>query len=92
MNDEPPKLADVIVELCTKAAPDGTVDPEEIAKTFMKLVPSKNLVTWEGYLLPVRDNAVKLAKEGKIVIYRKGVPADPETFKGVYRLGLPKAS
>ncbi len=90
--DEPPKLADVIVELCTKAAPDGTVDPEEIARTFMKLVPSKNMVTWEGYLLPVRDNAVKLAREGKIVIYRKGEPADPDTFKGVYRLGLPKAS
>ncbi len=76
--DEPPKLADVIVELCTKAAPDGTVDPEEIARTFMKLVPSKNMV--------------KLAREGKIVIYRKGEPADPDTFKGVYRLGLPKAS
>ncbi len=80
MSEEPPKLADVIVELCTKAAPDGTVDPEEIARTFMKLVPSKNMVTWEGYLLPVRDNAVKLAREGKIVIYRKGVPADPDTF------------
>jgi len=24
------------------------------------------------------------------VIYRKGKPADPDDFKGIYRLGLPK--
>jgi len=85
---EPPKLADVILDLCTKAGASETVDPEEIARTFAKLVPSKNVVTWEGYLLPVKDNVVKLAREGKVIIYRKGEPVDPDTFKGVYRVGI----
>ena len=30
-----------------------------------------------------------LARQGKIVILRHGKPADPEAFKGVYRLRLP---
>ena len=37
----------------------------------------------------VRNAAIGLARAGKIVIYRKGEPADPEDFRGVYRLGLP---
>jgi hypothetical protein len=32
---------------------------------------------------------VRLAKDGVIAIYRKGKPVDPDTFKGVYRIGLP---
>ncbi|HEY5226033.1 MAG TPA: DUF3253 domain-containing protein, partial [Methylovirgula sp.] len=47
---------------------------------------------WQGYLQSVRDTAVALAKEGRIVIYRKGALADPATFRGVYRLGAPNIS
>jgi hypothetical protein len=32
--------------------------------------------------------AVRLALDGRITIYRKGKPVDPNDFKGVYRLGL----
>jgi len=34
---------------------------------------------------------VRLADAGRIVIYRKGKPADPHDFRGVYRLGLPRS-
>jgi hypothetical protein len=37
----------------------------------------------------VRNSARVLAREGKIVITRHGKPADPENFKGVYRLRMP---
>jgi hypothetical protein len=37
----------------------------------------------------VRNTARGLARQGKIVITRHGKPADPEKFKGVYRLRLP---
>ncbi len=30
------------------------------------------------------------AVAGRLVIYRKGKPADPSDFRGVYRLGLPR--
>jgi hypothetical protein len=35
---------------------------------------------------------VALARAGKIVIYRKGTPVDPDDFRGVYRLGAPNIS
>ena len=35
--------------------------------------------------------AVKLMKEGRLVITRKGRPVDPDDFRGVYRLSLPSS-
>lgn len=40
---------------------------------------------------PVRRAAVKLMKDGRLVITRKGRPVDPDDFRGVYRLVLPAA-
>ena len=45
---------------------------------------------WYGLLVPIRRSAVALAQAGRLVIYRKGKPADPNDFRGVYRLGLPR--
>ncbi len=45
---------------------------------------------WHSLLMPIRRMAVKLALDGRLVIYRKGKPADPNDFRGVYRLGLPR--
>lgn len=83
----PPKLAEFILDLCAAAEPSQTLDPEDIAKAFAKVAGNPNVVTWEGYLLSVKDNAVKLAKDGKIKVYRKGVAVDPAELKGVYRIG-----
>ena len=41
---------------------------------------------WDGQ---VRGVAVGLTRLGKVVILRHNKPADPETFKGVYRLRFP---
>lgn len=86
--DATPKIADVILELCKKAPAPGTIDPVDAAKAFAEVSGRGRSAPWEGYLQPVRDNAVQLAKQGKIIIYRKGVPADPDTFKGPYKLGI----
>ena len=86
-----PKLADVMIQLSAKAGPTQTVDPADIARAFFDVI-NRPSVPWQGYLQTVRDTAVALAKEGKIVIYRKGTPVDPETFRGVYRLGVPNIS
>jgi hypothetical protein len=45
---------------------------------------------WHALLAPIRRSAVALAQAGRLVIYRKGKPADPNDFRGVYRLGLPR--
>ena len=62
----------------------GTLSPPEIAHL---LAPEGD---WHALLMPIRRAAVKLALEGRLVIYRKGKPADPNDFRGVYRLGLPR--
>lgn len=45
---------------------------------------------WHALLVHIRRSAVELAQAGRLVIYRKGKPADPSDFRGVYRLGLPR--
>jgi hypothetical protein len=59
------------------------VSPEEVARAVAADAD------WHSYLTAVRRAAVKLALDGRLVIYRKGKPVDPADFKGVYRLGLP---
>jgi hypothetical protein len=38
---------------------------------------------------PIRRVAVRLMKQGRVVVLRKGRPVDPDDFRGVYRLALP---
>jgi hypothetical protein len=65
---------------------DKTFCPSEAARAIGGPHPDG----WGPLMTPVRKEAVALALEGKIVIYRKGRPVDPKEFKGVYRLGLPR--
>jgi hypothetical protein len=62
----------------------GTLSAPEIAHAIS---PEGD---WHGLLMPIRRAAVVLAQAGRLVIYRKGKPADPNDFRGVYRLGLPR--
>lgn len=63
----------------------GTLSPPEIAHV---IEPEGD---WHALLIPIRRAAVALALDGRLVIYRKGKPVeDPNDFRGVYRLGLPK--
>lgn len=62
-----------------------TVDPTEVARALGGPHPDG----WGPLMQPVRQTAIRLMKEGRIVILRKGRPADPDTFKGIYRLTLP---
>jgi hypothetical protein len=45
---------------------------------------------WHPLLMPIRRTAIALAQAGRLVIYRHGKPVDPNDFRGVYRLGLPR--
>ena len=58
------------------------LDPKVIAR-------AADAENWRRLTGHVRGAAKGLARQGKIVILRHGKPADPETFKGVYRLRLP---
>ncbi len=68
--------------LAAKAAPGKSISPEEVAR---KVDPEG----WRRLLGHVRAVSRGLARQGKLIVLRHNKPADPEDFKGVYRLRLP---
>jgi hypothetical protein len=69
--------------------PGKSIDPTDAAKFFARQRDEDDLA-WRSHLTKVRACAVGLARQGRLVIYRKGKPVDPDDFRGVYRLGLPR--
>ncbi|MGZ3403961.1 MAG: DUF3253 domain-containing protein [Phenylobacterium sp.] len=65
-----------------KVAPGKSISPEEVARAM-------DPEGWRRLLGHVRAVARGLARQGKLVILRHNKPADPDDFKGVYRLRLP---
>lgn len=74
-----------ILGLLAKLPAGKSVSPEDVARV---LEPER----WRRKLGHIRVVAIGLAREGRLVITRHGKPADPERFKGVYRLRLPDAA
>jgi hypothetical protein len=88
--DSPPALDAIIAELCAKAPIGRTICPTDAAKAFAE-ARGEDELGWRSHLSSVRRAAVRLALEGRLVIYRKGKAVDPNDFRGVYRLGAPSA-
>jgi hypothetical protein len=78
------ELETAIFDLLAKVAPGKSVSPEEVARAV-------DPEGWRRLLGHVRAVARGLARQEKLVILRHNKPADPEDFKGVYRLRLPDA-
>lgn len=89
-SDSSPTLERVILELCAQTRPGRTIDPTDAAQAFAA-ARGEGELAWRSHLQGVRRAAVQLAQAGRLVIYRKGKPVDPQDFRGVYRLGAPSA-
>ncbi len=76
-------IEDLIFSLLAEKAPGKTIAPEDVAK-------AADPEGWRRLLGQVRATAVGLARQEKLVITRHNKPADPNTFKGVYRLRMPE--
>ena len=75
-------IEDAILALLAETPPGKSIDPANVAK---QLQPER----WQRILGQVRSTAVGMARAGQVVILRHNKPADPDSFKGVYRLRLP---
>lgn len=75
-----------LLRLIAEREPGKTLDPAEVARALGGPHPDG----WGPLMQPVRRVAVALAEQGRVVILRKGKPADPRDFKGVYRLSAPR--
>jgi hypothetical protein len=84
MNAEPDDIEAAILRLLNEAEPGKTISPADAARV---LVPGPE---WHVLMPKVRRAAIRLALDGRLVITRTGKPVDPNDFKGVYRLGLPR--
>ena len=79
-------LEAAILRLAGERESGKTICPSEAARA----VAGNESDAWGALMPQVRKIAVRLAKEGRLVITRKGKPVDPDDFKGVYRLSLPR--
>jgi hypothetical protein len=84
--NEPDEVERMILRMVAERGPDKTICPSDAARALAGDKPDE----WGPLMQPLRRVAVRLAKEGRLVIYRKGKQADPDDFKGIYRLGLPR--
>ncbi len=71
-------IFDTIMEMVT-VAPDKAVRPQDIARAIQ---PDD----WQNLLKRVRLFARQLAYDDYVHIIRKGKVADPDDFRGVYRI------
>ncbi|MDD9878522.1 MAG: DUF3253 domain-containing protein [Magnetovibrio sp.] len=87
-NDDP--VATAILAVLSDAGDGKAVSPETAARAYAETRRRKNDPPdlWRRYLNAVRQQAIHLARAGRIEILRKGKPVDPNDFKGVYRLRL----
>jgi hypothetical protein len=76
--------AALLLRLAGEAGPGKSIGPMDAA---LALMPKDE---WQRALPVVRRVAVRLALEGRLMIYRKGKAVDPADFRGVYRIGLPR--
>ncbi|MER0238217.1 DUF3253 domain-containing protein [Fulvimarina sp. MAC8] len=83
-NAQRPAIARTIAELCQERGPDKTACPSEVARALA----GSNEKEWRKLMPAIRQEAIRLAGDGLIVIKRKGKPVDPHNFKGIYRLGI----
>lgn len=79
-------IAQSLLQLAAARGADKTICPSETARAL----GGQNPDAWGPLMQPIRRVAVQLAKEGRLTIYRKGKLVDPDDFRGVYRIGLPR--
>ncbi len=80
-------IAEKIIELTAAAGPDSSVSPTQVAKAVAESRRKKTDPpdAWRRYLPAVKQQALYLARAGKLVVLRKGRPVEAQSAKGVIR-------
>lgn len=82
-----PDSAAIAEEILRQTAARGagkSICPSEVARAL-------GGEEWRPLMTPVRQAAIALAREGRVLVLRKGKPVPPEGVKGVIRLAAPEA-
>lgn len=79
-------VENTILRMAAERSPDKTLDPTEAARA----IAGTSVDAWGPLMQPLKRIAMRLAREGRIVLYRKGQPVSPDELRGIYRIGLPR--
>ncbi len=88
--DDP--IAVAILDLLKEAAPGARLAPQQVARSYAETRAKRGDPPdlWRRYLTAVRQQALYLARRGRIDILRKGKPVDAKApVKGLIKLTLP---
>lgn len=77
-------LEGTIFTLLAQRDEGKTICPSEAARA----IAGKDPDAWSRLMPLVRRSAVRLMKEGRVEIRRKGQAVDPDDFRGIYRIAL----
>jgi hypothetical protein len=77
-----PSAEALTAEILRQAGGGRSITPEDVARAL-------GGEDWHPLMAPVRNAAFALAREGRLLVLRKGKPVDPEGVKGVIRLAIP---
>ncbi|WP_240183073.1 DUF3253 domain-containing protein [Pedobacter jeongneungensis] len=78
---DPKNIASTILSTAIQRGPEKTTCPSEIARM---LFPGD----WRNHMKEVRDVAIDLHKQGKVVMTQKGIPVDVDHIKGPVRIKI----
>jgi hypothetical protein len=83
---DPTVVETAILRMVGERGPDKTICPSDAARS----VAGNAVEAWGPLMQPLKRVAMRLATEGRVVLYRKGRVIDPMDVKGIYRIGLPR--
>ena len=84
MTISPAEIEAILLRLTAQRGPAKSICPSEAAR---ELAPQ-----WQPFMGVVRQAAIRLARQGRIEILRKGKPVEPADVRGVIRLRQPPTS
>jgi hypothetical protein len=80
-------ITEEILRQTTARGAEKSICPSEVARA---LAPEED--AWRRLMGPVRAAAIRLAREGRVEVLRKGKPVDPSAeIRGVIRLRVARA-
>lgn len=78
------QIRDVLLLMAAESPSGKPIGPDAVARA----IAGKDEKVWRRMMKPIKEEAVRLAKDGKVILLRKGKPVDPDRVRGLYRIRL----
>lgn len=76
----------VTLRLAKERGVNKTICPSEVARH----IGGQDEKTWRPMMAPIREQAIRLARDGSIYIKRSGKAVNLDDITGIYRIAISK--